>query len=106
MKRTMIVAVLALLMTSGAAMAETVIKEDFRCLHHGTLVLLDQAQTADFNFIGNQFKSGECTEALKIGTSVRVDQRFEYPLNGKTDVCIVPTGSSELCQWVSSEVIK
>jgi hypothetical protein len=36
---------------------------------------------------------------------VRVDQRVKH-LNGKTDVCIVPLGSSEPCQWVSSEIIK
>ena len=50
-------------------------------------------------------KSGECSPFLKIGTAVRVDQRVKH-LNGKTDVCIVPVGSSEPCRWVSSEVIE
>jgi len=101
---------LAILLSIGSAgHAETVIKEDFRCLHLETLDRLDQLITAGgrqaTDFLKDQMKSGECSPFLKIGTAVRVDQRVKH-LNGKTDVCKVPLGSSEPCQWVSSEIIK
>ena len=98
----------ALLMSSGVAFAETVIKTDLSCHHLKTLQLLDQLKGHDLSgFVRDQIKSGECTfDSLKIGTSAQVSERFGYPLSSKTDVCIVPTGSSDPCQWVSSEIIK
>jgi len=86
-----------LLSICSAEHAETVIKEDFRCLHLETLDRLDQLITAGgrqaTEFLRDQMKSGERSPFLKIGTAVRVDQRVKH-LNGKTDVCIVPLGSS------------
>jgi hypothetical protein len=102
----------------SAGHAETTIKIDLGCLHLKTLDRLDQLIAADPNaedpngrggpaakFLNDQIKSGECNTDLKIGISVRVDKRSKRP-NGKTYVCIMPVGSSEPCQWVSSEVIK
>jgi hypothetical protein len=95
-----------LLMSSEAAFAETVITMDLSCYHLKTLQLIDQQPGIDSGLIRAQIKSGECSFYFKVGTSVRVDQRFEYPLSGKTDVCIAPAGSSEPCQWTSSKFIK
>ena len=106
-KKKLLFSVAILLSISSAGYAETIIKNDFRCLHIETLERLDQLTAArqGLGFMRDQLKAGECSGYLKIGTSVRVDKQIKHP-NGKTDVCIVPTGSSEPCQWVSSEVIK
>jgi hypothetical protein len=86
--------------------AETLIKAEIGCLHLKTLERVDQLAEvgevgahAALEFMKDQFKSGECSN-FEIGTSVRVDKRI------KTVACIVPSGSSEPCRWVSSQVIK
>jgi hypothetical protein len=94
-----------LLTISSVGHAETVVKFDFMCRHQETLERLDQLIAQEGarrggEFYAEQVKSGECSSSFKIGTSVRVDKRV------KGDVCIVPLGSSEPCQWVSSEIIK
>jgi len=102
MKRLFGVAIL--LSISSVGHAETVFKFDFMCRHQETLERLDQLNAQSVRrggeFYAEQVKSGECSSSFKIGTSVRVDKRV------KGDVCIVPLGSSEPCQWVSSEIIK
>jgi hypothetical protein len=103
--KTKTLAALVLLMLNGAAHAETVIIMDVSCHHLKTLQLIDQ-QPNDWDLLNTQIKSGECSIYFSVGTSVRVDQRFEYPLSGKTDVCIAPVGSSEPCRWTSSKFIK
>jgi hypothetical protein len=108
--KKLLFSVAILLSISSAGHAETIIKGEFRCFHLETLERFDQLVVerggqAALDFMGDQMMSGECSGFLKVGTSVRVDKRIKRP-NGETDVCIVPFGSSEPCQWVSSEVIK
>jgi hypothetical protein len=93
-----------LLSISSVGHAETTIKFDFMRRHLETLERLDQLAHKG-EFYADQVKSGECSDGPKIGTSVRVDKRIKHP-NGAIDVCIVPLGSSEPCQWISSKVIK
>jgi hypothetical protein len=104
-KSSQLLSSVAFLLSISSAHAETMVKEEFRCLHVETLELFDQSAQTGHSMSG-LFKSGECSEALKIGTSVRVDKKFEYPLKGTIDLCVAPVGSSEPCQWVSSEVVK
>jgi hypothetical protein len=106
-KSSQLLSSVAFLLSISSAHAETMVKEEFGCLHVETLQLFDQsAQTGHSMSMSGLFKSGECSEALKIGTSVRVDKKFEYPLKDTIDLCVAPVGSSEPCQWVSSEVVK
>jgi hypothetical protein len=102
--KKLLFSVAILLSISSVGHAETVIKQDFICRHLETLERLDRLARLrgreGIDFMGDQIKTGECLGGLKIGTSVRVDKR------SGTDVCVVPLGSSEPCQWVSSEVIK
>jgi hypothetical protein len=74
------------------------------CLDLETLDRLHQLAQAGgraaLDFMKEQFKSGECSNLSQIGASVRADQRV------KTEVCIVPAGSSEPCRWVPSQVVK
>jgi len=95
----------ALLLGLGSAgHAETLIQKAVGCLHLETLDRLHQLAQAGgraaLDFMKEQFKSGECSNLSQIGASVRVDQRV------KTEVCIVPAGSSEPCRWVPSQVVK
>ena len=95
----------ALLLGLGSAgHAETLIPKAVGCLHLETLDRLHQLAQAGgraaLDFMKEQFKSGECSNLSQIGASVRVDQRV------KTEVCIVPAGSSEPCLWVPSQVVK
>jgi hypothetical protein len=91
-----------------AGQSETIVREDIGCFHQETLKQLDrlfQIKGDAISFIGNQLMSGECSN-LRVGTSVRVDQRIKGPNRyGQDDICIVPTGSSEPCRWVTSGVI-
>ena len=93
-----------LLVTGSSGYAETLVQEEVGCLHLETLERVDRlAQVggrAALDFMKEQFKSGECSNLSQIGTSVRVDQRV------KTEVCIVPAGSSEPCRRVPSQVVK
>jgi len=95
----------ALLLGLGSAgHAETLIQKAVGCLHLETLDRLHQLAQAGgraaLDFMKEQFKSGECSNLSQIGASVRADQRV------KTEVCIVPAGSSEPCRWVPSQVVK
>src|SRR6516164_124905 len=102
--KILLFSVAILLNIGSVGHAETLIKADFGCLHLETLEQFDQLTQlggrAAIEFMKDQFNSGECSMFSKIGTSVRVDQRV------KTDICIVLSGSSEPCRWVSSQVIK
>jgi len=96
---------IALLLGLGSAgHAETLIQKAVGCLHLETLDRLHQLAQAGgraaLDFMKEQFKSGECSNLSQIGASVRADQRV------KTEVCIVPAGSSEPCLWVPSQVVK
>ena len=93
---------LTLLLVSTAGHAETMIKEEFGCLHLARLEQFDRLSRMGqrvTEFMVNQLKSGECS-MFQLGTLVRLGMRT------KTDVCIVPYGSSEPCRWTSSESVK
>jgi hypothetical protein len=102
--KILLFSVAILLSIGSAGHAETLIQKVVGCLHLETLQQVDRlAQVggrAAVDFMKEQFKSGECSNLSQIDASVRVDQRV------KTEVCIVPTGSSEPCRWVPSQVIK
>jgi hypothetical protein len=96
--------VVILLSVGSVGHAETLIQQEVGCLHLETLDRLHQLGQAGgraaIDFMKEQFKSGECSNLSQIGSSVRVDQRV------KTEVCIVPAGSSEPCRWVPSQVVR
>jgi hypothetical protein len=101
MTRVLSILLLAPLLFSRAVHAETIIKEEFGCLHLKTLKQFDQRARMgerQIGYTGDQIKSGECSN-FKTGTSVRIYKRI------KTSFCVVPIGSFEACRWIASEVV-
>jgi hypothetical protein len=72
---SLLLSVAILFSNSSGGHAETITKEEFRCLHVKTLARVDQLIASGgqqaLDFLKDQMRSGECSGSLEIGTSVR-----------------------------------